>query len=317
MAAGQTVLDALLERGHAIPNNCRAGVCQSCLMRALEGEIPAPAQQGLKDTLKAQNYILACRCVPESSLEVALPTPDAVRTTARVVSRELLGDDVLRLRLKTQAAFDYHAGQYVTLWSAPELGRSYSLASVPALDEYLEMHVGRVAGGRMSTRLFETLEPGDQLQLQTAAGNCFYVPGNPTQSLLLAGTGTGLAPLFGIVRDALQQGHHGEIHLIHGAVKAGGLYLHDVLSSMADAHDNFHYHASVLDADGAPEQVSVGSIETVVAEAVPDPAQWKVYLCGNPALVNALRKTVFLAGASMGNIYSDPFLTAADTASAA
>ena len=147
-AAGQTVLDALLDRGHAIPNTCHAGVCQSCLMRAVGGEVPNQAQQGLKDTLIAQNYFLACRCVPSSSLKIVLPAPDTVRTSAIVVSREQLSADVLRLRLKTESAFEYHAGQYVTIWNAQGLGRSYSLASVPELDDDIEIHVGRIAGGR-------------------------------------------------------------------------------------------------------------------------------------------------------------------------
>ena len=64
---GQTVLSALLEQGHNIPNSCRAGVCQSCLIQATEGDVPPEAQTGLKDTLKAQGYFMACSCKPETS----------------------------------------------------------------------------------------------------------------------------------------------------------------------------------------------------------------------------------------------------------
>lgn len=319
MAAGQTVLDALFAHGHAIPNNCRIGVCQSCLMRAVAGEVPSEAQQGLKDTLKAQNYFLACQCVPHSPLEIMLPVPNSVRTMATAVSIERLRPDVLQLRLKPETAFAYQAGQYAMLWNTheQELGRCYSLASVPELDDTLELHVGRVAGGRMSTRLFDKLKPGDQLQLQPATGHCFYVAGNPEQKLLLAGTGTGLAPLWGIIRTALHQGHRGEIHLVHGAIQASGLYLHDRLLELAQKFDNFFYHASILEGDAPPEQVTVGNIEALVAQVVPQPKDWKVYLCGAAALVNSLRKKIFLAGASMANIYTDPFVSASDSNNAA
>jgi hypothetical protein len=49
----------------------------------------------------------------------------------------------------------------------------------------------------------------------------------------------------------------------------------------------------------------------------PTLAGWKIYLCGAPDLVNTLRKRVFLGGASMGDIYADAFLPAAQTKQAA
>lgn len=312
-ATGQTVLDALYDHGHTIPNNCRIGVCQSCLMKSVAGEVPAEAQQGLKDTLKAQNYFLACQCIPRTSLKVVLPATDSLRTRATVVAVEPLSVDVVRLCLIPETDFEYQPGQYVTLWNSQGLGRCYSLASVPDLDDTLELHVAKVIGGRMSTWIFDELKSGDKVQLQTAIGDCFYVAGKPEQKLLLAGTGTGLAPLWGIVRDALHQGHQGEIHLVHGAIHMQGLYLHETLLALGRKFENFFYHASILKGDEHPAQVTVEHIEALVERIVPKPKDWKVYLCGAQELVNSLKKKVFLAGASMSNIYSDSFVRTEDT----
>ena len=41
---------------------------------------------------------------------------------------------------------------------------------------------------------------------------------------------------------------------------------------------------------------------------MPKLAGHRVFLCGNPDLVNLLRKKVFLAGAAMKDIYSDAFV---------
>ena len=60
----------------------------------------------------------------------------------------------------------------------------------------------------MSGWLGTEARPGEAVRLQGPVGECFYVPGQPEQPLLLAGTGTGLAPLYGIVRDALAAGPH-------------------------------------------------------------------------------------------------------------
>ncbi|HBN23187.1 MAG TPA: ferredoxin reductase, partial [Holosporales bacterium] len=43
---GQSVLDAILEGGLSVPHACKQGVCQSCLLKATEGEIPPAAQIG-------------------------------------------------------------------------------------------------------------------------------------------------------------------------------------------------------------------------------------------------------------------------------
>jgi len=39
----------------------------------------------------------------------------------------------------------------------------------------------------------------------------------------------------------------------------------------------------------------------------PDLSGWRVFLCGNPDMVNAARQQTFFAGASMREIYADPF----------
>ncbi|HEB57989.1 MAG TPA: 2Fe-2S iron-sulfur cluster binding domain-containing protein [Gammaproteobacteria bacterium] len=310
-APGQSVLDTLLEKGQDIPNSCRAGACQTCLMQATRGKVPAQAQKGLKDSHKARGLFLACSCVPEDDLDVCLPDTQQLRIAASIVGRKALSEDVMELSLRVSEPFPYHAGQYVTLWRDDSLGRSYSLANLPQDDGLLRFHIRHVPGGAFSGWVHDTARVGDALGVQGPLGDCFYVEGNPQQNLLLIGTGTGLAPLHGILLDALAHGHEGEIHLFHGALNRAGLYLHDTLLALADAHDNVHYHACVLHADASlPENITQGDLGTLALERVGNPAGWKSYLCGDPALVTALRKKLFLAGAGMKDIYADAFLSA-------
>lgn len=309
---GQTVLTALLDHGFEIPSSCRSGTCQTCLMKAVEGNIPAKAQSGLKDTLKAQGYFMACSCEPESSMTLVLPNFEIIRSIATVIEHKLMSKDVLRLRLITDNPFEYRAGQFITLWNSATIGRNYSIASVPGLNDHLELHVKRIPEGKISGWLHDEIKPGDQLELQSPKGDCFYLSENPDQNILLAGTGTGLAPLLGIARDALHQGHTGEIHLVHGALKTSGLYMHNALEKMMKQHDNFHYHACALEIDEPCSSVATAPLEEVVTTIANEPALWKYYLCGDPGLVNSLKRTLFLNGASMANIYSDPFVPTPD-----
>ena len=306
----ESVLDGLLRQGVAVPHACKAGVCQSCLMRAASGALPGKAQAGLKETLKARNYFLACSCTLEQGTELELGGGvDELRVSARLDSLTPLSEDVLRVRLRPEAPFEFRAGQYLTLLRSDGLARSYSVASLPR-EGLLELHVRLLPGGAMSGWLRAEARPGDAVRIQGPAGECFYVSGRPEQPLLLAGTGTGLAPLYGIVRDALEEGHAGPIWLFHGARNPRGLYLVEELRELAARHPNLHYRPSVLEGR-LEEGVQVGALDALIRAECPKPVGWRAFLCGNPELVQSLRKKLFLAGLSLKDIHADAFLPSA------
>ncbi len=308
---GETVLQGLERHCIAVPNSCRSGVCQSCLMQASAGDIPADASKGLKDSLKARGYFLACACRPTGDLTIH-PAEHATQRARAIVRRiEKLNPDVARILLSYEPPFEYFPGQFVNIVRSDGLTRSYSLANLRRAtddeEELLELHVRRVVDGKMSMWLHDEAKPGVALDIHGPQGDCFYIGGQPDQPLLLAGTGTGLAPLYAIAREALRQGHTGQIRLYHGAREPAGLYLVDELLKLARIHSNFSYTRSLL--SGAPGPgVCVGSIDKIVLADVPKLAGWRVFLCGHPDQVTLLRKKAFLAGAKMKEIYSDAFV---------
>jgi NAD(P)H-flavin reductase len=308
LATGATVLDTLLEAGLDVSYGCRAGACQSCMVRASAGEIPAEAQQGLKETLKAEGWFLACRCIPSGELSIDLNGAALPRVVAEVVEKRLLSSQVMGLWLKPEQPLGYRAGQFITLWRDGSTGRSYSLASLQGQEEYLELHVARVDEGAVSPWVHDRLEVGDRLDIEGPQGECFYVSGEPEQPLLLVGTGTGLSPLYGVARDALHAGHRGPIHLFHGARSADHLYYRDELRRLATEHDNFHYHPSLLQPEeGGAAEVEYGPIDRLVSGHLPKLDVWRVYLSGAPDIVRQLRKQCFLSGANSKSIHTDPF----------
>ncbi|MFN0170636.1 MAG: FAD-binding oxidoreductase [Bryobacteraceae bacterium] len=296
----ESVLDGLLRLDAPVAHSCKAGSCGSCLLRAVEGEPPPQAQIGLKDSWKASKYFLACICHPDADLIVADVGDDA-RVPARIASLHRLAGDVLRVRLVSAAPFPFHPGQHVSLISDGAAARSYSIASLPEEGE-IELHVRRVPNGRMSGWLFEQARPGTLVQIQGPSGECFYVPGREDQPLLLIGTGTGLAPLYGILRDALRRGHRGPVHLVHGALRPTGLYLDKEIRAIAAAHSHVEYTPSVLETDGP--------IDRVLSARFPKLAGWRGFVCGDPVIVQSLRRKLFLSGIAMPDILADAFLPA-------
>jgi NAD(P)H-flavin reductase len=276
------------------------------MMQAVDGSVPERAQQGIKPTLAAQNYFLSCACYPEEDLTVALPEQGLVKVEARVSGIERLNSDILGIRLRPARPFNYRAGQFINFFKDDATVRCYSLASVPTVDDELFLHVRKVPNGVVSGWMFENLKAGDGITISEATGDCFYVPGAPQQSIMLIGTGSGLAPLYGITRDALLNGHSGPIRLYHGGYTADALYMVDELRKLAAAHPNFSYLPCVSDGD-APQGYAKGVVLDVALRENPDLTGWRVFLCGNPNMVNAAKRDAFLAGASVRDIFADPF----------
>ena len=309
-AEGETVLECLMRQGVAVPSSCRSGVCQTCLMRATAGAVPAPSQNGLKPTLREQGYFLACSCRPQSDLAVALPDEAvAPKTPATVIAKEALNAEILRLSLRCERPFAYRAGQFAHLYRPDGLTRSYSIANLPNESGILELHVRRLPDGAMSGWIHDTLAIGETLEVAGPFGDCFYTADAAEQGLLLIGTGSGLAPLVGIVADALEQGHAGPIHLYHGSWKPDGLYLVEELRHLSARFPNFTY-APCVDADARPGFREGRADLTAFAE-LKSLKNWRVFLCGHPEMVKGAKKRAFLAGASMRDIYADPFVLSA------
>jgi ferredoxin-NADP reductase len=213
-----------------------------------------------------------------------------------------LSDSVLRVRLQPAEAFEHRAGQFITIFRADGLARSYSVASLPA-EGTLELHVRVLANGRMSRWLADEAPVGVEVRIQGPGGECFYLAGRADQPMLLAGTGTGLAPLLGVARDALHHRHRGPIHLVHGAATSHGFYHHELLAGLSADHDNLSVWRTTLESDGPLDKAVLGRFPSLTG--------YRVFLCGDPTLVRSLRKRVYLAGAALQDIHADAFLPSA------
>ena len=302
----ETVLDTLRRNAIQVPFSCCAGACQTCMLHCQKGEVTERSQKELKPALKKLNYFLACQCQPEQDIEVALPDDEDVYVSARLVEKQQLSPTVWRFQLETAVPMFYHAGQFVNLKNEAGWVRSYSLASLPTEDEHLELQVRRMPEGQMSHWMIDEFDVGMHIELEGPNGHCIYTDGELEKPILMVGTGTGLAPLIGILRDALHQGHSGPIYLYHGARSSDEIYLHDTLTELAQQYDNVHYHACVS-GDDVDDDMEAGRAADIAMQYHPDLKGYRLFLCGAPEMVREMRKNAFLAGAAMPDISADAF----------
>jgi NAD(P)H-flavin reductase len=94
---------------------------------------------------------------------------------------------------------------------------------------------------------------------------------------------------------------------------AGGLYLVDELRAMAQQNSQVRYVPAVLRGEDG-HGITIGALDRVIAERVPNLSGWRGFVCGDPALVQSLKMKLFLAGMASRDIYADAFIPAVSSA---
>jgi NAD(P)H-flavin reductase len=297
VAPASNLLDSLLAAGIAVPYSCRAGSCHACLVRCVGGELLDGKPEALDDARREQGWRLACQCrvIEDVQVEVFDPLRDAA--PAVIYSCDWLSSDVLRLRLTPQRPLRYSAGQHLQLWTLSGTARPYSLASVPGDDPWLEFHVDCRQGGAFATAA-RTFQPGDSLRLGELRGAALhYDPDWQARPLWLMAAGTGLAPLYGVLREALRQEHQGVIRVIHLAHDASAHYLAEPLRALAASHPQLQV-----------ELIVAAELPAALAELRLVSRQTIALLCGHPDSVETFARRLYLAGLPRSQVFADVFL---------
>lgn len=295
VATGSNLLDALNQAGVAVPYSCRAGSCHACLVRC-EGEVQDKQPEALSPEQRQHGWRLACQCQVVGDLRVEAFDPVRDGLAAQVVGADWLTASVLRLRLQPERGLRYRAGQHLVLW-AGQVARSYSLASLPQEDPFLEFHLDCRLLGEFSGAARQ-LNVGDCLRLgELRGGVLHYDPDWQARPLWLLASGTGLGPLWGVLREALRQDHQGAIRVVHLAHDAEGHYLAGPLAELAAQYSNLTVELwTAAQLDQALGQLRLVSRQT------------QALLCGHPGSVEVFSKRLFLAGLPRSQLLADVFV---------
>jgi ring-1,2-phenylacetyl-CoA epoxidase subunit PaaE len=140
----------------------------------------------------------------------------------KVASVERETEDAVTIHLKQPLLrkIQYAAGQYLTLEVDADGGkgcRAYSISSTPGLDKALSITVKRVAGGQVSNRLVQQVSAGDELRTLGARGRFVFSPQTGLRRhLVLFAAGSGITPVFSILKSALHFEPASRVSLVYG-----------------------------------------------------------------------------------------------------
>ncbi|HLU06482.1 MAG TPA: 2Fe-2S iron-sulfur cluster-binding protein [Woeseiaceae bacterium] len=315
---GETLLEAGLRAGVALPYECRNGGCGACVCTVLHGTVdhgafqPAVLTRQMRDEGKA----LMCCAVALSDLDIQVEGMESagarpVRTyTGRIEHLEYLAEDVilLKLSLVEGARIDFTAGQYINIVLEDGRRRAFSFANAPHDNEFIELHVRHIPGGIFTTRVFTDMRVGDTLTFEGPFGHFTLREGD--KPILFVAGATGFAPVKSILEDAFHRGIQRPLHLYWGVRERRDLYMIDLVERWQREYANFTV-TPVLSGSGNDWPGRRGLVHEAMLADAPDLSGYEVYICGSVQMVDTAVPTFLAHGLSEDSCVSDAFLPAA------
>lgn len=294
----ETILEAALKHGYTLPYSCRDGVCGTCKGRVISGQVDYGKHQEstLTETEKAAGMALFCCAKPLSDLvlecrEVSAVKDIPVKTMpcrVQKMARPAADVMVLSLKLPANEHLQFLAGQYIDILLKDQKPRSFSLANAPHDAEFLELHIRNIAGGAFTQHVFETMKERDILRFRGPLGT-FFLREESSKPIIFVASGTGFAPIKGIIEHALHIGVKRAMHFYWGARKRADLYM---LDKAMQWEKNGIKFTPVL-SEALPEdawQGRTGFVHQAVLDDYSDLSSNEVYACGAPVVVEAAHR---------------------------
>lgn len=326
---GQNILDAALRAGIWLPHACCHGLCATCKVQVVDGEVDLGEASpfALMDMERAEGKALACCAIPQSDLTIeveidedpdakVIPLRDFEATVESIVD---LTPTIKGIFLRVEEGMEFQAGQYINLY-IPGLDepRAFSIASAPSNSNLIELNIRKVPGGMATSWIHDDLEVGQTLKFSGPLGRFFTRHSDPNAVIFIAG-GSGLSSPKSMILELLENGDSRQITLFQGARNSSELYYQELFEELIQQYPQFRYFPVLSDEPEASDwQGERGFVhEAAIRIYDNDFRNHKAYLCGPPPMIEAAIRGLMRGRLFERDIHIEKFLSAADAANQA
>lgn len=195
---------------------------------------------------------------------------------------------VKSFRLEVKDWIDFSAGQFLcaSLISDNESKRYLSISSSPTERCYIEF-TKRITQSDFSKAL-DNLKPGDSLKIQYPFGK-FILQDTSSKIAFLSG-GIGITPIRSICKYVVDKNLGIDMVLVYANQSIKGIIFREDFDAMQKQYTRLK--VSHVLCEPAPDfKCSIGLINSsIIKNEIPDYLLRKFYLCGPPAMVEAMKK---------------------------
>ncbi len=222
---------------------------------------------------------------------------------ATVLENKKLTDDVILLSLSVPKEFSFKAGQFVTI--RVEKGeefrlKSYSILSPPSQKGKMDLCIKIVEGG-FASEILRKIRKGDSFQVKGPFGHFVFEEDDKNKEIWLIGGGTGVAPLYCMLKEHLADFKNKKFVLIFSVREKKDLFLHEEFQEMARKHTHFTYMPTLT------REKWNGATGRVQEHLPADGENKTFYICGLKELVLETKEVLVKKGVALKNVKSERY----------
>lgn len=320
----EEILFAALRQNIFLPYGCKNGICGLCKGYIISGKIlEKPCSLPiLSSDDKLLGMTLLCKAIPLTDLEIdineiiTVSNKNIKSKSCHVISIDHKSSNIiiLKLRLLGKSNFKYTAGQYINIYLKDGSKRSYSIANFPNDQNFLELHIRHMLGGKFTDYVFTKMKKMDILNFEGPLGD-FILQEKINKEIIFIASGTGFAPIKAIIEDILFKDKFKKVILYWGGEKLEDLYFMQFITNLKQEAPNFYFIPVLSDPNKSDNwKGRIGNVHEVVAEDFPNLSNYQVYASGSPKMIKLARNNLInLNKLPFSEFYSDPFTSLADT----
>ena len=216
--------------------------------------------------------------------------------------------------------FTFAAGQFLTLGvqvDGKRESRSYTIASPPTRDAYVELTVKREDHGHVSQFLHDMLMTGQSVSVSAPAGRFTFDTARNEPGVTLVAGGVGITPAMSILRDLTDRCWDHPIDVVFSVRGPADVIFADELKLLADRFPNVHVHLTITRDAPADWKGERGRVTAeLLKKLVPDVAARPAFVCGPDEMAKAVRESLVAAGVPNDRVTVESFTPAAAAAPA-
>jgi ring-1,2-phenylacetyl-CoA epoxidase subunit PaaE len=187
----------------------------------------------------------------------------------------------------------YKAGQFITLSArinGRKYSRAYSFSSSPSSDQLLEVTIKRVPNGIFSNYILDHIKIGDVLEVSEPMGN-FVLNTNQTP-VTYWGVGSGITPLYSMIKESLNSNRNSPIYLVYGNKKKEETIFLNQLLELQEKHSDifkiFFFYSEEENFNQNQLEFKGRISNEFINNFIENYSQEIHYICGPSSLKNSL-----------------------------
>src|ERR1700741_1187328 len=205
------------------------------------------------------------------------------------------------------------AGQHVDVrLTAPDgysTVRSYSIASAPNSDGYVELTVERLPDGEVSPYLTQELQVGDLLELRGPIGGWFVWRTEQTEPIQLVAGGSGIVPLMSMIRSRATAHRTTPFRLLYSVREPDSVYYRDELQALSGQDETISITYAYTRTTPKDWARPAGRIDAPLVTETTWPAKLRptCYLCGPTSFFETATRLLIATGIGDDMIRTERF----------